>query len=1255
MSNINNLLEKYEETPQEDEASVLDTVPEVQTQGSNIQDLSTRYPDQSEVDTSTSNIEKLVGKTTNNSRTLPSEQLGFVDLDSVFEEYGRKLIKEDFLEDDRLMDVVYQSLEARYQPAGVIGTTYRGVSGLAGGDTGGGAFGPRDYRTMDKEDAFEIWQNYQRSFTGGQSITTANEIAMSLSADDSVRNKLGAGYLLFDQMDNAFTGEGSWAEMGDATWDYTKAAIYDPTTLLSFGLGKVLTFGATKASTAAVRLTMIKGFQAYVKNGMSKTAARQAVGKVVAKVAPVVAAEAIINVGVDAAYQMQLMGTGAQEEFSGSQSAMVAAGSILMPAVLFGTSGAVSGLRRSDFLKDSWIGSKELDVAALKMDAKTAMAESRKRIKNKQLIDTVDENFGRISGGDAGFMAWETIKVKAKSAIARKQEIDTDTETMNIFMSNFWQGAKDGSTKGYYAALREAGFRATPAMIDEYKITGTFAQTIMFLKPSTVKNIMTTFEKETGRKLNIKKTPAGLRDHMIKQASDAGGTLKLSSQLSRLEKLRGAELTTALKNMGTGKMPSDPKKLQFALSVYKRLITSHLSTTGANVKGFAQLVSLNTAADLFTSAIDYTIAGGAKLAGKTDVAKVYSDRGYGSFLGALRRGASVLSPELDYKFGQQILELNPKTAETLFRDVSGDGGVRDALEHFNLDPKGKVDSEGKLINKDATLDPNSLTYLTAKGMDSVTKGAQTVTLVRMQDEITKTWAFGTNVNQYIMREYGTTPQKFFAKSDAALEMASDRFQKNVLEKAAFRTMRETASVNWSTLPANNVFRSAARFIEQITNKTPIGFIVPFGSFLNTTIATMGDLSGFNAIRFSLEKMTGKKHDFATQEGAEAFGRMAAGWSAVGLGTYAAGGAIDRVKEGLAWNQERNSDGSIGDVTFDWPYSTIRVVEQMLAHSTKGNPNPFEGLKDISFKEIPDDLWAELRNQLGGQSVRDLKDFERSLLEYGNNLLELKESELITGEFAGPLLSTVVETLEDLILPPAGRVVQGMSRPLDPVNQVWGLVSDKNMTPDLRQGPEKYNQAIKYVNNLFDSLGLPSSTDLPRRAMPTRGTNLKVDPGKQILGVRGSREPNLIETMLNASGMSSWKAIKFDGPAEVKNYMDGMVAPYLESSARRYLKKNPEFFKMNQADKEKIVKSLIEEAKGNVLKTMQSGPIPRSLEMVRVLSGKNKDEVKNVMKFLGIEGELEDLLKKEDALSTLQKIDMLVKNYDKIFHGDLKID
>ena len=52
----------------------------------------------------------------------------------------------------------------------------------------------------------------------------------------------------------------------------------------------------------------------------------------------------------------------------------------------------------------------------------------------------------------------KTIKVKAKSAIARKQEVDTDTETMNIFMSNFWQGAKDGSTKRLLCGTKRCWF-----------------------------------------------------------------------------------------------------------------------------------------------------------------------------------------------------------------------------------------------------------------------------------------------------------------------------------------------------------------------------------------------------------------------------------------------------------------------------------------------------------------------------------------------------------------------------------------------------------------------------------------------------------------------------------------------------------------------------------------------------------------------------------------------------------------------------
>ena len=157
------------------------------------------------------------------------------NLNNILSRYdGKKLIKEDFLNDDALMDVVYSNLEARFKPASTIGTAYRGVTGLSGGTTGGTIAGPRDYRNMDREEAFEIWQNYHRSFAGGQTVTTANELTYSGFADDTTKNKLGAGYMLFDSMDNAITGAGSYSEMGDAIWDYTKAGLHDPATVLTY-------------------------------------------------------------------------------------------------------------------------------------------------------------------------------------------------------------------------------------------------------------------------------------------------------------------------------------------------------------------------------------------------------------------------------------------------------------------------------------------------------------------------------------------------------------------------------------------------------------------------------------------------------------------------------------------------------------------------------------------------------------------------------------------------------------------------------------------------------------------------------------------------------------------------------------------------------------------------------------------------------------------------------------------------------------
>ena len=157
----------------------------------------------------------------------------------------------------------------------------------------------------------------------------------------------------------------------------------------------------------------------------------------------------------------------------------------------------------------------------------------------------------------------------------------------------------------------------------------------------------------------------------------------------------------------------------------------------------------------------------------------------------------------------------------------------------------------------------------------------------------------------------------------------------------------------------------------------------------------------------------------------------------------------------------------------------------------------------------------------------------------------------------------------------------------------------------------------------------------------------IDLGRQILGVRGISTPNLVEKMMNAAGQPYYKAIKFQGPAEIKNIMDGLAAPYFEVAAIKYLKKNPNYFDMPLKNKERVLDLMRADVRKDVTKMVQKG-LPKEIDLVRVLSGKDKDKVREIMNELGLNMELEGLLQKEDGLQDLLRIKTLLDNYDDIF-------
>lgn len=1164
-------------------------------------------------------------------KTVPVSDTEAIDLNSVLEDYNRPLIKEDFLKDERLQELVIQNMETRFRPEA---KTFRRASGLTGAAVGG--FSATDYRERPFEEVFELWQNYQRSFNIGQSVTVANEVGYTLGKDDDTRRKLGAGYLLFDSMDNAFTGEGSWSEMADAIWDYGKGVVFDPTTIATLGIGKAMSAGATKVSSAALRQQLTQ----LAQKGITGKAA---VG--LAKTAPYVAPDLALNVGIDIVQQGQLIRTEAAEEFDAMRTGLVAAGSMAIPALIGGAK-AVGALRKSKGLKDTVVGYTELTEDMLTASSEQAFKKVQERTNVSLVEGVIDDNFGRIQGDPDKFLKWEDAKLVAGSVVDSKGERLTDDQLMNSFEKYFLFGDPDATNpQGFFTSLKDAGFVITDSMKESNPISGIYGQAIGFLSDEVVEKSIKTFEKATGRKLGLDYTAEGLSSHFISRSSEFGRGFAIRSQLSRLEKagLTGREL--AEQAAGKGKKSADPKRLQFALSTYKRLLTSHLSTTGANLKGFTQLVSLNTYSDIFASAT-YAAQGSFYriVKGDPEKAMMYGNKAWGSIMSTARKPMEILSPDLTIKYADKVLEANPSAIEKLFRDVSGDGGVRDSLSQFNLDPSNKL----------------------YKGVDSVTKGAQTITMGRLQDEVSKRWAFGSNLDRNIMREYGVSPSEFWKREDAAIEMASDKFQ-NLMDQTIYKTLRETASVNWSTLPGKKgVFaaRNIAKEIEKYTNKTPIGFIVPFGSFMNTTIATLGDLSGVNAMRYIMGRVKGKPVDFADQDFGELMGKAAAGWTATAALVPQ---AIAKIQNGLSYNQEVTSTGEVQDRQFDWPASTMLLSAQMVAHSLIGNnfsyedkPNLLQSASDtydllekigngtatLNWDQIPEDLWTEFAAQAGpGQAVRDLDDAIQGVAETFKAIREDPGNVSIFSDVIGPIIA---------------RPVQGMLRPLDPVNTVVGLARDGNMNPDLKQGQKNLNQAFKYINQMIPEESVkrvfPSFEgvqDLPRQATPTRGTEGRVDLGKQVLGNRTAAYPNITESVFNSAGVPSWKATRWTGPEKVKNYMDGLAAPLFEQETILALKKKPDYFKSTTEEKQRVVKGIQDRVRTKVLDLLETQGTPKTMDFARLLAGKDKEKVKDVIDKLGYEGDIDSILEEEDAFDKLQRIKYFVDNYDDIFYGDLK--
>lgn len=1027
-------------------------------------------------------------------------------------------------------------------------------------------------QTMSNEELFEQWQNYQRSFAGGQTLTTASEITFLQSATEEQKAIIGRSYELFDRMPNIFSEDTSWGEMFDGIGDYARAAVVDPATVLGLGVGRAVGALGTKGAAQAVRVAAIAASREALRKGATREVAQQA-GRQAARVAMVsnfaknsaalAAIDLPVAIGTDIGYQWSRMETGTQEEYSALQTSAAALGTIALPAVA-ATFRGIRALSQTKAAESIGFG-KYVDIKR-KLQGQTDYNRITQTVMANTDLDAIEQGLGKlvrdIAENPSLYRNWDADKAAGQRVADALGSIDINQPDVDLFMA-LTKGDPTRGIKGVSEVFKEAGFVFVPRYPGEPQ-SNLMGDVIANLKPDFLEGIFKGTKYENF-------TPLELGQYYKKRMSQAGVVLQSGNVFRRGPTIGDAVSAYA----GRADDESHKERMLYVQSVWKRLVTAHPGTTGLNVKGWTFTTALNSVSDM----VEAVLSGGP-----------LTKNGRASMLGAIRRGYNVLNWMDTEKAAQEFFEIQPEIGEKLHRYLTAGVDSGNVLKQYRLD----ADSPWN------------------QNVERVVDFIQGLSGQKLQDELTKRISFMSSLDQEIMRKYGYGYNKFMERSDAYVTMFSPEFQ-DIMETALDRSLRETYSKPYShNSSGKGLIRHFAREIERLSNTPGIGMLIPFGQFLNNSINTVADYSGMSLAYHWSKRLYGSKIDFAEERSLQLVAKTAVG---IGLAvSYFMPKELEKMEEGLRWNEEPVYAGHTLDTTFDAPYPYFSMFGRILAHKERDG-------------EVPSQLIDEAWNLFIGQTTRELGVAGQEATEFGKQLLGLALEDVggATMEALGAM---------------AAQVISGFTRPIDPINQFALMVTDNFEVPDRRQGIRAWNEAIRYME-----FALPTTAEETRN-YPTNTTPPQ-DLGRVLGGNRQAQTPSLVNRMLASVGRSPWQAARWDGDyPQLKNRLDGILEPILHQNALDAMSKY-DFFNLSLAHKERIMDQVIETSRRQAREVLASGSDrDRTLNRLNTIYGYSRKERSRAMSRLGIDDmKLEDIATMPNGDRRLELIIEILQNPD----------
>lgn len=1078
------------------------------------------------------------------------------------------------------------------------------------------AFDEKYDRDLSGKELYEEWQNWMRSLEGGQTVTSWNDFAWSKQSNDADRFLLGASLELFDAGRNIFDKDTSWTEFGDGLRDYTRAAFWDPTTAIGLGVGRLFGTAVAKGTVGFAMRQIVKELREdLTKKGITKSAIDQQVRNTlkqgfksagrrrIGRLAAITSVDIVSSVGSDYVNQSLRIGSNIQEKYSAPQSVGSAMGVILLPS-LMASMRAVDLGTKTEFIK------RYLPDFAAYQNIWNKLGGQSKSTIEKNIMDQVD--LSKVNGNLKSvferfkndldleeFLPYMQARDEAEKLVTKKDIAGNPLSQENFFEITL--------TNNFIEALSEAGFRYAPREADD-NVSKFITDAMIYLDDSTVDSLKNAFTDQFGKLPDSISKITNAKDlsaWFLNRGRSAGQTLGYRSQMSKLLGKEPGDITVSdLLSAAQGdaaKIKPGPQRARYLQSIWKRMVTSHPSTVGLNVKGWAYTHNMGIASDV--------------VMGFLHAAKFEGKKSRGSLLGATRKGLNLLTPEATIDSADAYIKLFPEVGQRLYAERAGGIDHLKILENLGLDPNAKV---------------NKLTEA------SISK-LQKFMGVQLQDEITKSISFMGEIDKNIQKHYGIGYNKFMNQPDAYAKMFSEDYLSNVLEPSLAVAKRETYSTSWAGNPNQTFMGMVADAVEKYSNKAGTGLLLPFGRFFNTATATLGDHLPLNALRHialgSFQDSRGPKGIIKRALDDKGTELMAKATVGVGLiyGISADGESNftkskDKVSNGLTWNQIERADGSIADVTAEFPEAYVQIISHGLAHLELDGRIP-PALQEEALKIMLSNAFRD-----SGAVYEALKNF-MGIVADGNKQQVYKAS---------------LGILSDSV----GKVSAGITRPAEPFNQALMFYNDDFEQKNINSGTSMqklYNKSFRYINQLIPPVG-----SVTTKSMATKDDTF-VDIGKTLGGVRSTSGPTPSERVLGSIAEKPWQAVKWGGSPEYKNRMNGLVSEILNFESTLLIEDG--FLKLPLTLRLEEVTKLKERVRKRAISaiatsTNVSDNIFLLENKIKRLSGKRNKDLLYVLDYLEYDGAIDDIKGEVGGKEKLEFILLLLENKDEGIFRDI---